>query len=246
MSSQKLLAKYRSWQTVKPVPVETKIGVLKIKGEIRDIEDILHKIYHFSKDNSIKAVLLAIDSGGGACGSSEMLFREIRALSKVKPVVTVINNLCCSGAYWVAIGSSWIIAPSGAEVGNIGVVEILTRYDDSEIKDDHARHKIHYEFLHAGKFKGLSHPHRGNLTEEEKNHINGELEKIRLIFAQDVAQHRNIEIGDWHEGQSFTAREALQLGLIDQEGSVSDALEKIKDLLQKRGVSEIGELIFIE
>lgn len=250
LSAQKVYAKYQQWQAVKQYKPETKIGVLKLQGEISSSEQLVKTMYRFAKDPSIKGVLLVINSGGGAPGASEMLRCEIQKLSSTKPVVVLIENICASGAYLAAVGADWIIAPSKAEVGSIGVVSLIERYDDTEVKNNGFKAKSYYEFFKAGKYKALTSPYHGEMTDDEIVYWQTLLEKGYENFAQTVAAWRNLSLDDkevWAEGKIFWGYEACQLGLIDQEGGYTDALEKIKELIQNRGGDAVAdELIFVE
>lgn len=229
------------------------IGIIKITGIIRanDAERIIKKIIEFSENTRVKGVLLLIDSGGGQGGTSELLFREIKALCNTKPVVALVINMCCSGAYQIAAGAHWIITPSLATVGSIGVYFMLEKHKNSRIKENKGSYEadVEYEIIHGGKFKAIHHCNSAQITDEERTLIQSNTNILYKIFAASIAKERNLLIADiakWGEGKTFSGEQALENGLIDQIGGYSDAITKLKELIEERGTHLDAKLVFIE
>lgn len=227
------------------------IGFIKIGGTINPIaaEKILKKIFQFSEDHAIKSILLAIDSSGGDCGTTELLFREISLLSNIKPVVALVINRCCSGAYKIAIGAHWIIAPAAAIIGNIGTWYSIEWHKNIRIHNNYHQADVHHEIIAAGKFKVLNHPESLSLNDEERALVQESVNGNYKIFCLLVAQQRRLSlenISDWADGKIFNGAIALEKGLVDQVGGFSDAIAKLKELMQKKYSQVHDKLIFIE
>src|SRR5688572_25222423 len=86
------------------------VGLLNVTGEITDPSFYIKKLEDFAKDHEIKALLLRINCPGGYPGSSQALFNEVKRFREKKPVVVLVENLCASGGYYVAIGANSIVA----------------------------------------------------------------------------------------------------------------------------------------
>lgn len=233
----------------KPEEKKEAIGVIKILDDIGMPEDTIKKIIGFAEDPMIKGILLVINSYGGACGASEMLCREIKALSLQKPVVVLVVNGCCSGAYWAAIAADWIVAPAGSDVGSIGVKQAVQKGKNYKETNPGWTADLDIMVLHAGKFKSTFDARSGSMNEEQLAYAQEYINKLYEIFTSFVAQARNLsleKVSEWADGQEFTGAQALKLGLIDQLGGYSDAVKKLKELICARGIVVTEKLTFVE
>jgi len=208
----------------------TAVGILPIKGSIMDAGYYIKQLNAYYKDEHIKAVLLKMDSPGGASGSSQLIYTQILALKEQyphKPIITMVENSCASGAYYIACATDYIIAPPSSIIGSIGVRlenlfqlhELLKKYD------------IGYEIIKSGKYKATSNPFT-TLTEEDKTLLQSLTDNCYEQFTHDVAQRRKLSlnsIADWADGKIFTGNQALKLRLIDQIGSYYHAEHILKD-----------------
>ena len=98
-----------------------KIGLCKIEGMITDSREVVDFLRDLRRDDSVKGVLLRIDSPGGAVAPSQELYQAVRALAKVKPVVVSMGTAAASGGYYAAAPATLIVANSGTITGSIGV-----------------------------------------------------------------------------------------------------------------------------
>jgi protease-4 len=105
-----------------------KVGIIELKGIITDSKNVIHHLKRFRENNSIKAIVIRIDSPGGAVGPSQEIFREIRKTSKSKKVVASMGSIAASGGYYVAAGTDGIVANPGTITGSIGVIMGFTNY----------------------------------------------------------------------------------------------------------------------
>lgn len=217
---------------------EDKIGLMKL-GDIdeEDIVKILKKIEIFMRDKNVKGVLLLINSPGGSSALSELLFREIKELTKVKPVVSLATDCCESGAYKVASASNLIIALETSSVGAIGSLKTIERRKDRP------------EIIYAGKYKVMYYPTAPDLTPEQREWAQSRVDQSYKAFCKIVAAQRNLsldQIDEWADGKCFNGETALQLGLIDQIGGYTDAVQKLRELIEQKGIKLSAELTFVE
>lgn len=210
------------------------VAVLPIKGMISDSNRYAQYLHKFFKDPSIKAILLKIDSPGGAAGSAEAVHHELMRLKHApeypkKPVICLIENMCASGAYYIASASDYIISPATAVVGSIGAT--LPSIFFFQFKDFLAQHHIGYKPMAAGTFKNSIDP-LSDMTPEQERMIQGLLDDTYNSFASDVAKNRKLSMNtkdSWANGRLFTGKQAKDLRLIDEIGSAYDAIRIIKE-----------------
>lgn len=238
-----------SEQKQKKETTQEAIGIIRIINKIHETEEIINKIVDFGQDPNVKGVLLIVDCGGGAIGSSEILFREVKELSCQKPVVTLVINTCCSGAYWIAIASNWIVAQSSSTIGAIGVKFAIEKCKNFKQTDQGHTADLDITVLCAGKFKGACDERTAPMNDEEHAFMQAYVDQQYEIFTSFVAQARNLsleKVSEWAEGRNFTGAQALKLGLIDQIGGYSDAVKKLEQLIHDRGIVITQKLTFIE
>jgi protease-4 len=219
---------------------KTKVAKVSIDGVIDNAKKYTKDLKTYFEQDDIKAVLLEVESGGGAAGSSQALFQEIKHLKEqaktVKPVVVRAENICASGAYYVACAADSIIASPSAFVGSVGVY--LPKW---ELKEFINQFNLNYRFFKKGKYKTMTNPF-AETTEEETALLEGLAQDTYDQFVKDVADNRkNLSVKDadnWANGKIFTGNQALKIGLIDKVGSQNTAEETIKELAPIEGEIE--------
>lgn len=223
-----------------------KIGLLKICGDIFGVHPYIEKIEACAQDDSIKALIVYIDSNGGSPGNAELIFRELCHLKTKKPVIVVIDGVCYSGGYMIACAADHIIATSSAEVGNIGTrctIKYFTESPEETIGGEKGKTKT--EYLVAGKFKVTGCNLYEKPTEEERAYMQDLVDQHNEIFCEMVAQARGLSLDkkhEWADGKLFVAKRACELGLIDSCGSWTDAQQVALDLIKKRDPNANGPL----
>ena len=191
-------------------------------------EEVIAGIQTVQDDPELKAVILAIDSGGGDGVAGEEIANALKNLDK--PNVAVIRSTGASAAYWAATGADKIYASKLSDVGSIGVTS--SYLDDSEVKKDEG---YRYVQLSSGKYKDLWDPDKP-ITEEDKALIMTSVNQTHKIFVEQVATNRKLELSAVQKianGMAYLGDEALKLGLIDEIGDLQTATKFIE--------SEIGE-----
>ena len=205
------------------------VGVIRIEGVIMESNDLVNEINEFRDDKNTAAILLRIDSPGGAVAPSQEIFSAVRRAAETKPVIVSMGAVAASGGYYIASGASKIFANGGTLTGSIGVIAEFPRFN--ELLN---RLGISIEVITAGKLKDAGSPMR-ELTREERTYFDNLLKDTHGQFIRDVAAGRNMDldyIKALAEGQIFTGNQALELGLIDALGTFDDAKNYILESLQ--------------
>ncbi len=200
-----------------------KVGVVEIKGLISDSRTILKQLDKFKEDQSIKAIVVRINSPGGAVGPSQEILREIEKVKQKKKVVASLGTVAASGGYYIACGADLIMANKGTATGSIGVIMQFTNVEG-------LTKKVGLDFftLKSGRYKDVGSPFRP-MTPEEKEYMQSLLDNIYQQFLSDVARNRKIPVEKLKalaEGKVYTGQEAKEIGLVDAFGNLPDAIEK--------------------
>lgn len=210
---------------------QTQVGLVTIKGEISDASKHVKYIKKYFEDKNIKAILLKIESPGGAAGSGEAIAHEIAYYKKEhpKPIITLTENICASAGYYIASSTDFIISPPSALVGSIGSC-IPYQF---KLKDFIEQYKISYNNFRAGEYKATTDPFVST-TPAGDAMLQSVVDDSYNSFIQHVAHHRaslSLEKApEWANGRIFTGRQAFHLGLIDEIGFHSQAVKKLKEL----------------
>jgi protease-4 len=199
------------------------IGVIDINGIILTADNTVDQLRKFDQDDSIKAIILHINSPGGGAAASQEIYEEVRHIrnEKKKPIVASIESVGASGAYYIASGANKIYANDASIVGSIGVIMEWTNYGDL-LKWA----KLKPEVLKAGALKDAGSPTR-EMTPEERAYFQGLIDNMHAQFIHDVSQGRGIsedKLKPLATGQVWTGQQALPLHLIDKQGGFRDAL----------------------
>ena len=201
-----------------------RIQVVDVDGELLESRPILDQLKRYEDSNSVKAILLNIDSPGGGVAVSQEIYTEIRRLrdKKDKIVVAYLSSTGASGAYYVACAANKIVANPGTIVGSIGVIAEWVNYADlmewAKLKD---------VVFKTGEFKDTGSPSRA-LTENERKYFQGLIDDMYVQFLEAVASGRKLdlqEVRSLADGRVFTGRDAKGRKLIDEIGNFQDAVD---------------------
>jgi len=187
-------------------------------------EDTEYYINQANFDPDIKAIMIEIDSGGGAPVAGEEIAEAISRAHK--PTVALIRQTGASAAYWAASAADYIFASKNSDIGSIGVT---MSYIDNTIQNQ--RDGLSYVQLSSGRFKDMGDPDKV-MTYEEKNLLMRDLKIIHNNFIEAVAKNRGLQIEEVQkiaDGSSVLGERALELGLIDEIGGIYDVKEYLKE-----------------
>lgn len=208
---------------------KTKVGVIPIRGELSHSGWITKQLHSFFSNSDIKAVLLNIESCGGAAGTGQAVAQEILTLKKKfpKPIIALSENACASGAYYIAAATDHIICSGQALVGSIG--SYLPHL--FQLNEFIEKHNIGYALIKSGAYKAGTDPFV-QMSDTDKAHLQAVVDDSYEQFVQDVAQNRKLALqnaSEWADGKIFTGRQAKELHLVDELGSACQAIAYIKD-----------------
>jgi protease-4 len=201
-----------------------KIGVIAIEGVISSdlTERTVRQLTKYGDDASIKAIILRIDSPGGGVASSQEIHEEVRRVrSSGKLVVASLGSVAASGGYYVACVTDRIFANAGTVTGSIGVIVQLANAEELLRKVG-----VESTVITSGPFKDSGNPTR-TLRPEERQVFQALVDDVYQQFIEAVAQGRNLpldEVRQAADGRIYTGRQARDLRLIDELGSLHDAI----------------------
>lgn len=214
------------------ISLSNKIGVIPIEGIISTSIDLTSQIEKFREDDSIKAIILRINSPGGAVAPTQEIYREIRKTIKEKKVVASIGSVGASGGYYIAAAADKIVASPGTITGSIGVIMNFI-----QIRKLLSRVGIKFESIKSGEFKDMGAPYR-DMTDKEKKLITNLLMEVKKQFIEAVSEGRHLPVKDIEkiaDGRILLGSQAKKLGLIDKLGNFQDAVELTKKLAHIKG-----------
>jgi len=211
------------------VPIQGSITVGKdsslLGGESASSREISNTLRSLVVDDSVKGILLDINSGGGSAVASEELGNAILYAKQFKPVYAVISDVGASGAFWAAVSANKVYTSKISLVGSIGVTMASLSYEDV-LKE----YNITYRKITAGKYKDIGSPYR-KITPYEEKMFQDILDETHQVFIEHVAISRNLSIEQvtpWAEGQIILGSKAKELGFVDELGGYDDALNDLK------------------
>jgi protease-4 len=197
---------------------------IKLIGPIMDATEIVSQIDKAANDNTIKGVLLTVNSPGGAVAPSIEIAYAIKRLKERKPVVAYAQGTIASGSYYSSIWADEIIANPGSMVGSIGVI-----MQGTDLSGIMSKLGIKSQNVHAGKYKQIGTPDR-KWTNFEVNELNKVIQGTYEMFTTDVANARGLDLKKrdlFANAHIFTAKQAMQVGLIDSLGVMYNAKERV-------------------
>lgn len=201
-----------------------KIAVVELKGVILDPEQVVKDLKKFGEDDSVKAVILHINTPGGGAAASQEIYEAVKRVrdEKKKRVVASIETVGASGGYYVAMGANKIYANPAAIVGSIGVIAQWVNYGEllrwAKLKD---------VTMKAGELKDTGSPTR-EMTPEERKYLQGLIDDMHAQFIAAVAEGRKMkveEITPLASGRVWTGLQAKPLKLVDEVGDFQKAVE---------------------
>ncbi len=209
--------------------LKPKIALIKIEGVISDYYETVKLLNQVRKDDSVKAVVIKVDSPGGAVGASQEIYRAIEKLRDEKPVIVSMGNVAASGGYYVSAAATEIFANPGTITGSIGV--IIQHVDFSKVLD---KLGIKVNNIKSGKNKDILYPNKP-LTPEQKKLLEKTVLDVYDQFLDAIVKYRPIAkeaLKKYADGRVFSGKQAKKLNLVDKIGNIEDAIEEAKNKSQ--------------
>jgi protease-4 len=174
----------------------------------------------------MKAVVIRIDSPGGAVGPSQEIYDEVKKLADKKVVVCSMGNLAASGGFYIAMACPHILAEPGTLTGSIGVISMFPNVQGLAKRFD-----VKMETVKSGKLKDAGNPFR-EMTPEDRAYWQELVDQVYKQFVGAVVESRELpeeEVRKFADGRVLTGEQAQQLGLIDELGNFNDAVDAAKE-----------------
>ena len=216
-----------------------KIGIVDIEGLIVTPKNVVPQLKQYADDDSIKAIILHINTPGGGVAASQEIYNEVKRIrdEKKKKIIASIETVGASGGYYIASACNKIFADEGSIVGSIGVIAEWVNYGDLM-----RWAKLKEQLLKAGEFKDTGNPTR-DLTPAERAYMQGIVDNMHTQFIEAVAEGRHLKVEDVRplaDGKVWTGQQALPLKLVDQLGDFETA---VKDTAKAVGIKGEPNLI---
>ena len=202
-----------------------RIAVVDVEGVIISPGDTVKQLKKFADDDSVKAIVLHLNTPGGGAAASEEIYREVKRIrdEKKKKIVASIETVGASGGYYIASACNKIYADEASIVGSIGVIMEWYNYGD-------LLHwaKMKEIIIKAGELKDTGDPTR-DLTPAEREYLQGMADNMHQQFIANVASGRGMKVEDIQPiatGRVWTGKQALPLKLIDSLGDFEVAVKE--------------------
>jgi protease-4 len=221
--------------------VGQKVAIIPVKGEITsggcggniltggtecaDVSTIEQELTDADKDDSIRAIVLDINSGGGGVIPSKELATAVK--NEKKPVVACIGEEGASGAYYIASAADRIVADRNSITGSIGVIMSF-----DQVYGLYKKLGLNVTVIKSGNMKDIGSPYRP-MTDGERADLQKMVDEIYSDFVSDVATNRNLSyeyVRSISDGSIYLGRDAKNLGLVDDLGNLDYAVTVASDL----------------
>jgi len=224
-----------------------KIAVVYAEGTIIDGEGgganlggdkLARALRKFRLDPDVKAIVLRINSPGGSGAASEVIWRELAAAHKVKPVVVSMGTVAASGGYYIATASNRIFVEPATITGSIGVFGLFPN-----VQKLLTNIGVTWDSVETTPFSDLVTPFRQK-TPAEMAVIQKYIDQFYQEFLERVSQDRNIPVDQVNEiaqGRVWSGQQALKLHLVDQIGGLQSAIEYAAQLVHQGPHPKIAE-----
>ena len=200
--------------------VGPRVGVAELTGVLRDGDALEEALEEFRKDPAIVAVVLRVDSPGGAVAPAQELYEAVWRLRREKPVVASFGNVAASAAYYVASAADAIVADPGTLTGSIGAIMELV--DASALA---AKVGLKDAVVKSGPFKDIGQPLRP-MTDEDRRLLQGMVDDVLGQFVAAVARGRGMppeRVRALADGRPYSGAQAQAAGLVDELGGLEAA-----------------------
>jgi protease-4 len=219
-----------------------KVAIIDVEGVIMNVREsglfgsgenpvslFREKLQEAADDKHVKAVVLRLNSPGGAVTASDIMYQDLLHFRQRthKPVVACMMDVAASGAYYLAMASDRIYAHPSTVTGSIGV--IMNLYNASGL---FAKIGVSTDPIKSGPNKDIGNPGRP-MTEEERAILQGMVNSFYGQFVEVVARGRNLpedRVRALADGRVYTGVDAKKLGLVDEIGYLDDAIQMAKDM----------------
>lgn len=216
----------------KHLPIGDKVAIVRVEGPILDAKETIDELKEHVKDLSVKAIVLRVDSPGGAVAPSQEIYEEVRKAVAKKTVVVSMGSTAASGGYYIASPATRIVANPGTLTGSIGVIMEIPNLEGLMSKIG-----VKTDVIKSGEHKDIASVFRG-IRKEEREILQAILDNVHNQFINAVAEGRRMTLDDVKkiaDGRVYTGEQALKAGLVDELGNLEDAIKVAAKLAGIKG-----------
>ena len=212
---------------VQSASIGDKVAIIDIVGVISRTDTVIDQIHQYRDDQTVKAIVLRINSPGGSVAPVQEIYSELRKLDK--PIVASMGSTAASGGYYIAAIADEILANPGTLTGSIGVIMQFTK-----LKGLYEKIGLEQQVIKSGKFKDTGSSMR-DMTDEERALLQATLDDVHNQFIDAVFEGRQAhltreEIVTLADGRVFSGQQAFGHKMVDQLGNLPDAIERAGEL----------------
>lgn len=210
-----------------------------LSGEVLGSTTFIKAVRQLRDDDSVKAVVLRIDSPGGSALASDLMWHELELLKAKKPLVASMSDVAGSGGYYIAMGAQKIYAAPGTVTGSIGVVG-----GKVALEKLYNKLGINVVVLERGKNSGVLSTTTG-FTETQRQATKTLMNEIYQQFTAKAAQGRKMDVEKLEQlarGRIYSGQRALEIGLVDAIGTLEDAVKEAATLAKLENTSKLERL----
>jgi protease-4 len=216
------------------------LALVRIEGVLVDARETLDELERYAKNPSVLAVVLRIDSPGGAVVPAQEIYEAVGRLRTEhrKKVVVSMGTVAASGGYYIAAASDKIIASPGSLTGSIGVIMEIPNVEGLMKKVG-----VESIVIKSGRNKDVGSPFR-QMKPEERALLQAVLDDVHEQFIEAVARGRNMELVEVKrlaDGRIFSGRQAQSVGLVDELGGLREAIRAAAELVGIEGEPKVVE-----
>ncbi len=212
------------------------VGLIEVKGMILDSKETIRQLRYFLKQDTVKAVVLRVDSPGGIVAPSQEIYAEVKKFATKKKIIVSMGSLAASGGYYISAPATMIYANPGTITASIGVILKLSNIESLMDKIG-----IKSYTLKTGKYKDSGSPLR-QFTAEDRAMLQSVIDNTHEQFVRAVAEGRKLPLEDVRkiaDGRILSGEQAKEHKLVDRLGTLQDAIEEAGRLAGISGEPEL-------
>ena len=217
----------------------SEIAMVHVNGMLMDSTAIVRQLSKYRRDPKIKAIIVRIDSPGGAVAPAQEIYDEINKIKDANKIVYAsLGSVAASGGYYIACAANYVVANPGTLTGSIGAIMAFNNVEELAKKIG-----VRPAVIKSGPFKDSGSPLR-SMQPEELKLLQNVVDDVHQQFVQAVSLGRNLpedEVKLFADGRVMTGKQAFEFKLVDEFGG----LEKTKEILGKK-IGIVGHPSVIE
>lgn len=217
-------------------PDRPAVGVVEIRGAIDDCRTFVEQLHAMLEDDDVRAIVIRIDSPGGAVGPSQEMRTEIRRATERKRIVASLGTVAASGGYYAALGADRIVTNPGTLTASIGVI-----MQHPVLPELMRTAHVDMQTYKSGALKDSGSPFRA-VNAEDRDYLQGVTLEVAAQFIDAVAESRKLpreQVVAVADGRVITGARAVELGLADELGTLQDAARLALKLADVTGTPEL-------